>query len=54
MRNTSTKVARRKGIPTATAGSDAIALQAVEAGEPILSDQTIAGSFEGKGRALGS
>ena len=42
----STKVAHRKGIATASAGSNAVALQAVEAGEPTLGDERIAGRFE--------
>jgi GH15 family glucan-1,4-alpha-glucosidase len=40
------KLARRNLIPIASTGSDALAVQIVEAGEPELSDEAIAGRFE--------
>ena len=40
------KIARREGNPIASAGSDAIGVQAFEAGEPTVSERAIAGRFE--------
>jgi GH15 family glucan-1,4-alpha-glucosidase len=41
-----TTLGRRYGIPVATAGADAVAVCAWDAGEPIVTARTIAGSFE--------
>jgi GH15 family glucan-1,4-alpha-glucosidase len=40
------RLARRNGIPIASAGSDALALQAFDAGDAAISNQAIAGRFE--------
>src|ERR671936_121034 len=40
------RLARRDGIPIASAGSDALALQAFDAGDATISNQAIAGRFE--------
>ena len=40
------RLASRRGIPVATAGSDALALQSFAAGEPVITDRSIEGRFE--------
>jgi len=40
------RLASRSGIPVATAGSDALALQSFAAGEPVITDRSIEGRFE--------
>ena len=40
------RLARRNGSPVASSGSDAIALQSFDAGEPVINGQAITGRFE--------
>jgi GH15 family glucan-1,4-alpha-glucosidase len=44
----SSRIDTRGGVPVATAGVDALALRAWEAGEPQLADGSIGGSFEAR------
>jgi GH15 family glucan-1,4-alpha-glucosidase len=47
----STRLDQRSGVPVASAGSDAIAVCAWQAGDPVCSDGAIAGQFEARAGA---
>jgi GH15 family glucan-1,4-alpha-glucosidase len=44
----SLKITRTHGIPVASAGGDAVAVQCFEGGEPIVGERTIEGGFEAR------